>query len=76
MNFQLQLIEKTAKEHPFHVTVIIMALCNVENETSEAQHSTAAPRRSRLSKKNTNTIESGTERVCVNTFHQLEMLYA
>jgi len=58
-----QLIEKAAKEHPFHVTIIIMALCNVEKESSDVpQHSTTTLRRNKLSNKDTKAKESGTDK--------------
>eukprot|EP00794_Sanderia_malayensis_P017373 gene17373-19112_t len=53
-----QLIEKTGNDHPHHVLIIIIALCNVEEETEEQSNSTS--RRSKLSKRASETPKKKT----------------
>lgn len=56
------MIEKAARDHPYHVTIIIMALCNVEKE-SEVPTAGTALRRSTLSRKEASAKTNGTDQV-------------
>eukprot|EP00795_Rhopilema_esculentum_P013768 gene13768-4694_t len=63
-----KLLEKAAKDHPYHVTIIIMALCNVENEPAETA---ATSRRGKLGRKTAGEKNSFAEKGRVHSARAL-----
>ncbi len=64
-----QLIEKAGKEHPYHVLFIVMALCNIEDESTET---TGSGRRGKMSRKSQSTNAAANEVLLFRRFPWLQ----